>query len=133
MVIMKKFFSLILTLAIFIPALQVSAADIFIPNFSDIVSNRFQKRIEFVNRENKNLNGVEYTMWVYRCLDGKENEYINRYIQQLSGKYDIQIIGKENNVNKKSWYFLYTGTQSNNLKLLNNTFHIHVDGSHPLA
>lgn len=123
---MKKLLSIILALAILIPAMNVSASEVFIPNFSDIVSNRFQTRIEFLGKEKKTYNGVDYTTWVYRCLDGKENEYIDEYIKQLSGRYDLRLIGKDNSNDRRSWYFIYTGVQAKNMKLIDNNFHIHV-------
>ncbi|MBQ7630902.1 MAG: hypothetical protein IJS81_11955 [Selenomonadaceae bacterium] len=117
--------TLLLALAIVVPALTTEAAYVFLPNFYDITSNRIEKRIDFLGMDQKSHNGVYYAHWKYEVCDGKTSEYVDRYINKIDSKHDFRLIGRDGN----HWYFLYTGNQAQYIKPINGSFHVHVGRS----
>lgn len=117
---MKKF---LLTFAmVLLIAAQVEAAYVLVPNFSNMTNNRIEEHIRYTGSDQKNHNGVHYTSWYYVCVDGKTSQYVNKYINKLNAKHDIQQVGH----NGGDWYFRYSGSQAQMLKMFNGGFHIHV-------
>lgn len=120
---MKKFLAtFLLALAIVVPTLTVEAAYVLVPNFYDITSNRIEKRIDFLGMEQKTLNGVRYTRWNYEVCNGKQSEYISKYVKKCASKYNLQLVGQKNG----NWYFRYTGSQAKYVTALEGSFHMHI-------
>lgn len=120
---MKKFFAtLLLALAIALPALTVEAAHVYVPNFYNMAVNKYQQRIRYDGMDQLSQNGVGYNHWCYTCMDGKTSTYVNKYLKRLGSKYNIDLIGSDGN----NWYFVYSGRQAKYLKTFNGGFHIHV-------
>ncbi len=119
---MKKVLMLVLAFFIILPAVEVSAAYVYVPNFYNITSNKIEERIRFIGMDQKNYQGVNYTSWKYQCVDGKGNIYIEKYIKRIASKPTFKFIGQDSN----GWYFVYTGAQAKYLKMLAGSFHIQV-------
>ena len=120
---MKKFLlPLLLAITLLIPTVTVEAAYVLVPNFYNMTSNRIQERIRYTGSEQRNHNGVNYTSWHYTCVDGKTSQYVNKYINKLNSKHNIQQVGH----NGGNWYFVYNGNQAHMLKTFSGGFHIHV-------
>ena len=120
---MKKFLLILLALIIF-PVVSVKSY-LTVPNFRNITSSNVEERIEFLGTEQREYEGVNYTCWKYRVIDGNEDKYVSDYINQLKSRSKFL-----SNVNReKNWFFEYTGKQSENLPKIAGVFHIHVESS----
>lgn len=118
----KVLLATLLSFVILIPTFTVEAAYVLVPNFRNMTSNRIEERIRYTGMEQKNHNDVHYTSWHYVCVDGKTGQYVNKYINKLNAKHNIQQVGH----NGGDWYFRYSGNQAHMLKMFNGGFHIHV-------
>ena len=125
---LKKSLLVLLALAFILPVLTAEAAYILVPNFRDITSNKIERRIDYQGTDHLSYNGVNYTRWNYEVVDGREDEYIDKYIRKCSSRHDLQLLGR----NGSDWFFLYTGGQAKFIKKLGDKFHMHVgiSGSH---
>ena len=120
---MKKFLAtLILALAIVVPALTVEAAHIYVPNFYNMAVNKYQKRISFDGMEQLSNNGVRFTRWHYTVVDGKLSTYVSKYLNRIGTKHAFQQVGQNGN----NWYFAYSGGQARYINAFAGGFHIHV-------
>ena len=122
---MKKFFAtFFLSILILIPAIQVEAAYVTIPNFYDITSNRIEKRIEYLGTDEGffGSNNVKVKVWQYYVCNGKTDEYVSKYIRRLSSRHSIQLLAHDTDV----WLFKYTGSQAKYLQSIDDMCHIAV-------
>ena len=120
---MKKFLlPMLLAFAIIIPAIQVQAAYVYVPNFYNMAPNRTKERIRMTGHEQRTHNGVNYTQWSYTCLDGNGGIYIRNYLNKIQRKAHFQLVGQ----NGGNYYFAYTGNQAHMLKKFSGGFHVHV-------
>lgn len=121
---MKKFLPILLAALIIFPAFA-EAAYVSIPSFYDVTSNRIEKRIEYLGMDQNSYEGVNYTHWKYRVVDGNTGKYLERYLKKLNRKHTLELIHQDSN----NWYFVYKGGQAKYLKMLGGAFHIHVGAS----
>ena len=114
---MKKVLMLALAFFIIVPAVEVSAAYVYVPDFYDTVRQSTKERIRFLGMEQKNYQGVNYTEWNYLIVDRElANMYMDMYISKISQRPDFQLMGQESEPGMVSWGFEYTGSQSQYLQ-----------------
>ena len=121
---MKKFLMPVLAFFIILPAVEVSAAYVYVPDFYNTVGQSTKERIRFLGMEQKNYQGVNYTEWRYLIVDREfANMYMDMYISKISQRPDFRLLGQGSN----TWGFEYTGSQAQYLKKFGGRFHVMVE------
>jgi len=123
---MKKFILGLLVVVSMIFTANAEAAYIYIPNFRDLVSNKYELHIEFLGMDQKSSNGVNYTCWKYNVVDGKTGEYLDRYINKCtSNRYSFRLIERNSNEAILS----YHGRQAKFVQSFKGGFHMYIERS----
>lgn len=65
---MKKVLMLVISFFILVPAFKVFAAYVYVPNFYNITSNKFEERVRFNGMEQESYQGVNYTAGIIKLL-----------------------------------------------------------------
>ena len=108
---MKKIFIIIFAVVLILPALNVEAAYVIIPDFVNMDRNN----IEFAGKEQKN--GI--TALEFNILNGEGKRYAFDYTFKLIGRGDFQPTS-EGYPENHQWNLSYKGTHSKNMKAMSD-------------
>ena len=122
---MKKVLMLVLAFFIILPAVEVSAAYVYVPDFYNTVGQSTKERIRFLGMNQKNDRGVNYTEWNYVIVDRElANMYMDMYISKISQRYDFHLITQGSKQGVDIWIFEYTGNQAQYLEKFRDRYHV---------